>query len=354
MLTEDNEKLVRAFNAQHISTIKNLPDFYTFNNGLVYSHRDFGQFMKRLEDGENSAIVSGVNASGTLHLGHKTVFDTNLFFQKKYKVKVFIPISDDESYVAKKAATQGIALVNAMNLARDMLAWGFDKDNTYIIIDQIYTNIYNLAIKLSRHITMSEIKAIYGYKNEDNVGLHFYPTVQSAHVLLPQELFGIKNVLVPIGPDEDAHLRAARDLAARAGYEKPAVLHTVFMPGTDGDKMSKSKNNSIFYHDDDKTISKKIGNAFSGGKSSVEEHRKHGGDPEIDVACVYLKKYYLSEDDSKKLFADYREGKLLSGEVKQMLKEKVIAEIGAFNKNLSKISEEDVRKALLKNKENKD
>ncbi len=350
MLVEDNEKLVKTFNAQPISSVKNLPDFYAFNNGLVYSHRNFEQFMKRLVDGEKSAIVSGLNASGTLHLGHKPVFDINLFFQKKYNVKVFIPISDDESYVTKKAATQGIALNHAMNLAKDMLAFGFDKSNTYIIIDQLYTNIYNLAIKLSRHITMSEIKAIYGYKNEDNLGMHFYPAVQTAHILLPEESFGIKNVLVPIGPDEDSHLRAARDIASRSGYDKPAVLHTLFMPGVDGQKMSKSKDNAIFYHDDDKTISKKIGSAFSGGKTSVEEHRKHGGDPDIDVACTYLQKYYLSKKDSEKLFADYRSGKILSGEVKQMLKERVISDVAAFNKNLSKVTSEDVEKVLLKNK----
>ncbi len=85
----------------------------------------------------------------------------------------------------------------------------------------------------------------------------------------------------------------------------------------------------------------------------MEEHRKHGGDPEIDVACIYLKKYYLNEQDSEKLFADYREGKLLSGEVKQMLKEKVIADVGAFNKNFAKITEIDIQRALLRNKENK-
>ncbi len=352
MLGEDNEKLVKMFNAEHVSRVKNLPDFYTFTNNLIYSHRDFSSFMSRLEKGEKSAIVSGLNASGTLHLGHKVVFDTNLFFQKRYGVKVFIPISDDESYVTKKAATQSIALINAINLAKDMLAYGFDKNNTYIIIDQVYTNIYNLAIKLSRHITMSEIKAIYGYKNEDNLGMHFYPSVQAAHVILPQELLGIKNVLVPIGPDEDSHLRAARDIAARSGYEKPAVLHTVFLPGLDGEKMSKSRDNAIFYHDNDQIISKKIGKAFSGGRASIEEHRKHGGDPDVDVSCMYLRSYYLSHKESEKLFADYRAGKILSGEVKQMFKERVLKDVSAFNKNLAKVTKADLDSVLLKNKEN--
>ena len=348
-ILSDNRKLVSEFNAKPIGTVRELPRFYTFENNLIHSHRDFDIFFKRLRSGERSAIVSGLNASGQLHLGHKVVFDTNLLFQKEYGVHVFIPISDDESYVSKKVATQEDALKNAMALAREMLAYGFDPKKTHIIIDQVYTNIYNLAIKLSRHITMSEIKAIYGYKNEENVGLHFYPTIQSAHVLLPQHLFGIRNVLVPIGPDEDAHLRAARDIASRTGMEKPAVLHTIFLPGVDNAKMSKSKNNAIFYNDDEKTITKKRMNAFSGGRSTIEEHRRLGGNPDVDVSYIYLRSYFLNRRESEALAKEYRDGKLLSGELKKMLAEKVIDEVRRVKENLAKVTNGELEEALLKN-----
>ena len=139
--------------------------------------------------------------------------------------------------------------MNSLELAKELIAYGFDPKKTYFIIDQIYTNIYNLAIKLSKKINISEIKATYGYKNEENVGLHFYPAVQAAHILFPQEKHGIKNVLVPIGPDEDAHIRISRDVARREGYTLPSILHLFFLPGTDGEKMSKSRNNAIFLKD---------------------------------------------------------------------------------------------------------
>ena len=206
----DNEKLVKEFGAQRIDGLSEKPDFYAFRSGVLFSHRDFDKFFKALKKGEKCAILSGVNASGSLHWGHKAVFDTNLFFQKKYGLPVFIPISDDESYVAGKVETQEEALRNSLRLARELLAYGFKPGKTYFIIDQIYTNIYNLAIKLSRKVNLSEIKATYGYKNEDNIGLHFYPAIQAAHILFPQIVKGIKNVLVPIGPDEDAHFRISR------------------------------------------------------------------------------------------------------------------------------------------------
>lgn len=349
-LLADNQKLVKEFGAKVISEIKDLPDFYTFSRGLIYSHRDFDKFYKALKSGEKCAIVSGVNASGTLHLGHKVIFDTNLFFQKEFGIEVFIPISDDESYVAGKVETQSESKENAIQLAKEMLAYGFDPQKTHFIIDNIYTNIYNLAFKLSKKVNYSEIKATYGYTPDNNIGLHFYPAVQAAHVLFPQEIHGIKHVLVPIGPDEDAHLRIARDIAGRFGIPKPSVLHLKFLPGLTGDKMSASKENSaIFLNDSKKAIIKKVNKAFSGGQETVEEHREKGGNPEIDIACQYLKFFFLNEKESEDLFQKYKKGEILSSEVKKQLAEKLIEFTSQFQERLAKVTQKDLDKTILKN-----
>jgi tryptophanyl-tRNA synthetase len=350
-LLEDNEKLIRDFGASRASQLKDTPKCYTFERGLIYSHRDFDKFFAALKRGEKCAIVSGANASGTLHLGHKVVFDTNLFFQKKYGIPVFVPISDDESYVAGKVETQEQALEFSKKLARQFLAYGFDPKKTYFIIDQIYTNIYNLAIKLSKKINYSEIKATYGYTPDNNIGLHFYPAVQSAHILFPQEKLGIKNVLVPIGPDEDAHLRICRDIAAKIGMNKPSVIHLKFLPGLDGEKMSKSKNNAIFLQDDEKIIKKKINNALSGGQKTIEEHRKLGGNPEADMSLQYLKAFFLDEKETIELEEKYKKGEILSGEIKKMFQEKLTKELIEFQNKDKKVSEKDLDNCIMKNKD---
>ncbi len=334
----DNEKLVKEFGAKRISQIKNLPKFYTFDKGLIYSHRDFDKFLDRLKKGEKSAIVSGVNASGTLHLGHKVVFDTNLFFQREYNIPVFIPISDDESFVAGKVQTQEQAKEYALELAKEMLAYGFDPEKTFFIIDNIYTNIYNLAFKMSKKINYSEIKATYGYSPQTNIGLHFYPAVQAAHVLYPQEILKIKNVLVPIGPDEDAHLRIARDIAQRLNIPKPSVLHLRFIEGLDRKKASKSKNNTIFLKDTEKQIIKKCNSAFSGGQDTIELHKKLGGNPDIDMACQYLKNYYYNKEQTKELFEKYKKGELLSRDIKRLLSQEIIKELKLFQGNIKKVN----------------
>lgn len=347
-LIDDNINLIKNFGASPVSELKEMPDFYTFKNGLVYSHRDFDIFYNKIKKGEKAAIVSGVNASGSIHLGHIVVFDTNLFFQQKYGMNVFIPISDDESYVSLKVKTQDEGLKNSLMLARSMVAYGFDLSKTKLIIDQFYTEIYNTAIKLSRGINISNIKATYGYTSDQNIGLHFYPSIQAAHIVLPQ-IHGIPNVLVPIGPDEDTHLRICRDVVDKYGYSKPAVLHTAFLPGLDGNKMSKSKGNSIFLLDKKESIKKNIMSAFSGGQTSIEEHRKLGGNPDIDISYIYLKSYFLTHSEAAALYDDYRKGRLLSGELKMMLFERVMKRVDEFRAKYEKVTVKDLEKVILRN-----
>ncbi len=352
LLFADNEKVVKEFGASPMSKLKDLPSFYTFEKKLIYSHRDFDKFYKALKQNKKCAIVSGINASGVMHLGHKVVFDTNLYFQKEFNVPVFLPISDDESYVSGKVKSQKTAFENSIKLARELIAYGFDPKKTFLIIDQVYTNIYNLAIKLSTKVTLSEIKAVYGYKMENNPGLFFYPAVQAAHVLLPIDYFQYDHVLVPIGPDEDSHLRICRDIAYKMGYNKPAVLHAAFMPGVDGEKMSKSRNNSILlFADNEKDIKKKVNKALSGGAETLEKHKKHGGNPDKDIACFYLEKYLLNKADSDDLFKSYRKGTLSSKDVKKLLADYLIKLTKDLQTKRNQTKPETVYKCLLKNTE---
>lgn len=346
-LYEDNKKLINDFGASPIKDIE-VPNHYAFTNELVVSHRGFDEFYQALKQNKKCAIVSGVNASGTLHLGHKPLFDTLLFFQQEHDVPVFIPISDDESYVSDKVSTQQEGLSNAKALARELIAYGFDTSKTFLIIDQLYTPIYNLAIRFSKRVTLSEVKATYGYENSDNPGLFFYPAVQTAHVLFPLVERDFDHVLVPIGPDEDAHLRIARGIADKEKIRKPSVIHFSFLPGTDGQKMSKSKNNFIKLFESPKVVKKLVNKSLSGGQESVEEHRKLGGDADNDVAFLYLQKMFLSAKESATIRTQYESGELLSGELKGMLVDYLVDMGERLNTSLAKVSDEDVQEALIK------
>jgi tryptophanyl-tRNA synthetase len=349
-LYEENRKLVDQFGAEYISGVGKLPDFYTFSNGLIFSHRNLGDFLGAIKRGEKTAIVSGLNPSSSMHIAHLSVFDTNLFFQREYGSRVFIPMSDDESYVTGKIETQEEGLRKSLSLTKSILALGFDPAMTVVIIDQLYPQIYNLAFSISRKVTLSTVKATYGYTPDKNIGMHFYPAVQAAHVVFPN-LFGIPNVLVPIGPDEDPHLRICRDVAELLGYRKPSVIHSLFLPGIDGSKMSKSKNNAIYLLDSEKETRKKIMNAFSGGQASIEEHRRIGGDPDVDIPFTYLKYFFLPPDEARRIASEYRSGKMLSGEMKTLLYEKLEERMEKFRKAFDRVTYGQIDSVIIKNDE---
>ena len=108
------------------------------------------------------------------------------------------------------------------------------------------------------------------------------------------------------------------------GLMQPSSTYHQFAVGMTGGKMSSSMpETTIFLNDSMKTIEKKIKSSFSGGQPTVEEHRKKGGNPDVDVAYQYLR-YFFEENDNEleKIREEYVSGKLLTGEIKSICVEK--------------------------------
>ena len=104
------------------------------------------------------------------------------------------------------------------------------------------------------------------------------------------------------------------------GLLTPSSTYHHFAVGLTGDKMSSSKpKTTIFLDDDLESITKKIKRAYSGGQSTIEEHRRLGGNPDIDVAYQYMMYFFEDDDDYlQSINSEYRAGKLLAGEMKQL------------------------------------
>ena len=111
------------------------------------------------------------------------------------------------------------------------------------------------------------------------------------------------------------------------GLLQPSSTYHRFAIGMTGGKMSSSMpETTIFLTEDLKAMEKKFKRSFSGGQSTVEEHRRLGGNPDIDVAFQYLK-FFFEEDDAalEEVRRGYVAGDILSGELKAMTIEKASA-----------------------------
>ena len=100
----------------------------------------------------------------------------------------------------------------------------------------------------------------------------------------------------------------------------PCSTYHRFAVGMTGDKMSSSKPESTIFMDDDiESMERKVKRAISGGQSTVEEHRRLGGDVSKDVAYQYLQFFFENDDKAlAEIKFEYESGRMLAGEVKQI------------------------------------
>jgi len=200
---------------------------------------------------------------------------------------------------------------------------------------------------------MNEMKAIYGSLSPGKIMSVLTQVADILHPQLPQ-FEGKMETVVPVGVDQDPHIKLTRDIAARLNktghfkFEAPSSSYHEFMLGLKGGKMSSSDPYSyIALTDDPKTVKEKIMKyAFSGGQPTIKEHREKGGNPDVDISFQLL--YFMFEPDDKKIERirqDYISGALLTGELKQILVEKVAKFLADHQKKREK-ARKDVGKFL--------
>lgn len=317
----DYDRLIKIFGVSKITPlllkkIKNKP--LLLRRGYFYAHRDFDKILKE----KKFAVVSGRGASEKMTLGHLAIFKFIKELQDTYGCHVFIPFSEDEKFMYKRGLDFDKAQKYAMDNALDLAAIGFDPKKTEFFMDTFNMNsdMYNLAIQCAKKMTFSMIKDSLGFKDSKNVGSIFFPAMQAAHILYPTYKYGLP-VVVVIGIDQDVMVRLSRDAAFKLGLRKPADLLSKFLPALDGSaKMSASKPESALYTTDKgPEIERKIKKAFSGGRGTLEEHRRLGGDPDIDASFQYLRLFFVENDaELNRIHGQYKAGEMSTTELKKI------------------------------------
>lgn len=334
----DYTKLIKEFGVSKLDNKilkrieKHTKDLHPMiRRGIFFAHRDLNWVLDEYEKGNKFFLYTGRSPSGPIHLGHLGTWIFTKWLQDKFDVELYFQFPDDEKFLFKKNLDYEEVQKWLYDNMLDVIALGFDPKKTHFLIDTVHADfLYPLAIKVAKKITFSTVKAAFGFNDSRNIGEIFYTSMQAAPVMLPGELKKNKKIpcLIPLAIDQDPHFRVARDVYPKLGYPKPAIIHSVFLPpltGTKGKMSSSEANHAILTTDSPEIVKKKINKyAFSGGQKTIEEHRKKGGNPEVDVAFQYLR--FLFEEDDKKLRNledDYRSGRLLTGELKKYLIEKI-------------------------------
>ena len=319
------------------------------SRGVYYSHRDLALLLDRYEKGQPFFLYSGRGPSGPLHTSHLVPFELCRWLQEKFDVPMYIQITDDEKFWFRPGLTREETLRWGRENLIDLLAVGFDPKKTHVFFDsRSIAALYPLATEVAKKIPYSTVKAVFGFPPSQNIGLVFYTALQTVPCFYPSWVEG-RSVpcLIPCGIDQDPHFRVTRDVAEGLGYPKPALLHSQMLPGLLGEKVMSTTgdtaDNTIFLNDPPKLVAKKIRNAFTGGRATVEEQRRLGAVPEVcSVWAAWRSRFAETESEFAKITDECRSGKLMCGDCKGHLIERVhtfLAEHGERRERAERIAD---------------
>jgi tryptophanyl-tRNA synthetase len=329
-VVEDYDRLYEEFGIQKFKPLlQEIPDPSMYmRRGVIFGHRDFGRVLETMKQGGDFAVMSGIKPTGEFHLGTLMTAREIIYFQQQ-GAKAFYGIADIEAYEDNRLPFEKTEEIAVGNVA-DLLALGFDPKKGHIYRQYKELRVRDLAVHFGAGVTLATMKAIYG---ERHIGLYLSALVQAGDILMPQleDFGGPKPTVVPVGVDQDAHLRLTRDLAnkfrRKFKFVAPSSTYHKILKGLDGSpKMSKRNPMSYFtLNENHKTITKKISGAFTGGRATVEEQRRLGGVPEI-CPIYEIEKYHFVDDDDDmvEVYNCCKCGSLLCGEHKARTKQTIL------------------------------
>ena len=263
-------------------------------------------------------ILTGIQPSGKLHIGN--YFGAMLpAVQLQDKGEAFYFIAD---YHAMTSMSDADTLrSNIQDLAIDLLACGLDPAKATIFRQSDVPEVNELAWILSTVCPMGLLERAHSYKDKvakglsPNHALFAYPTLMAADILLYDA------ELVPVGKDQKQHLEMTRDLAGKINDrfgegtltipEAQIADHTAVVPGLDGQKMSKSYNNTIPLAGGKKAIRKSI-MCIVTDSTPVEDPKATDGS-----TVIALYKLFADDEAMQQMITDHQAGGFGYGDFKQ-------------------------------------
>jgi len=266
-------------------------------------------------------ILTGIQSTGTPHLGNLIgAIVPAIELSKDERNESLFFIADLHSFTTIRDAE--ILRENTYATAAAWISFGFDTDKNLFYRQSDVTEVTELTWYLNCFAPYSRLQLSHSFKDkqdrisEVNTGLFTYPVLMAADILLYDA------EIVPVGKDQMQHLEITRDIASRFNHVYPNSLlipetkvdeRVMIVPGTDGQKMSKSYNNFIDIFLTDKKLRKQI-MGIQTDSTSLEE-------PKDAENCNVFKLYKLlaAEEQTLELKGKYEAGDFGYGHAKQEL-----------------------------------
>jgi tryptophanyl-tRNA synthetase len=292
-------------------------------------------------------ILTGIQSTGTPHLGNLLgAILPAIEMTQNPSNESFLFIADLHSITQIKNGEE--LKTNTYSVAATWLACGLDTDKVVFYRQSDVPQVTELSWYLSCFFPFQRLTLAHSFKDkadrlEDvNAGLFTYPMLMAADILLYDAEF------VPVGKDQLQHLEITRDVASRFNHQMGETFvlpdakideNVMIIPGTDGEKMSKSRNNYINIFEDDKKLRKQI-MAIQTDSTPLEDPKN----PDT-CNCFALYRLLATPEQVAEMRKNYLAGGYGYGHAKQALYELILerftAEREKYNYYMNNLEELD-------------
>ncbi|UCE98698.1 MAG: tryptophan--tRNA ligase [Planctomycetota bacterium] len=282
-------------------------------------------------------VLSGIQPSGKLHIGNYFgAMRQHLQLQTEHNCFYFIA----DYHALTSNPTPADVAPYTLDVTMDYIALGLDTKKTVFWRQSDVPEVTELTWLLSCVTPMGLLQRCTSYKDKvaqgmsPNHGLFAYPVLQAADILI------YNSDIVPVGADQKQHIEVTRDIAIRFNNnygqiftvpEEYIIQSVAVVPGTDGQKMSKSYRNTIEIFEPEESIRKKIMSIVT-DSTPLEEPK----DPEKCNVFALLK-LVASPDELAEWESRYRSGGMGYSEAKKRLAELMIDHFKPFRKKRTEL-----------------
>ena len=251
--------------------------------GIVFAHRDMDVITDSITTGDPFGVLTGLMPSGRMHLGHSMVIEQVRWFQEQ-GADVTVAVADLEAL-----ATRGTSLSNGRETALreyvlNYAALGLDSDKTNVYFQSSRPEVQRLAFTLGKRTNLSELDAIYGFGGDTNLAHVQAPLVQVGDIVHPQldDFGGLRPIVVPVGVDQDPHLRLTRDITRKTNWfnvkKRKSGGLTVALSVQDDNQaeMGVSQSGRIDMDSRSKLVGNIVDSIAELGFSDIKPNPKHG------------------------------------------------------------------------------
>lgn len=215
-----------------------------------------------------------------------------------------------------------------LDAALDLLALGLDPSRATLFVQSDVPEVSELCWLLMTGTPLGLLERCHAYKDKKAKGLTADAGLFTYPVLMAADILAYDANVVPVGEDQVQHIEVARDIAASFNHhfaetfvmpQAKIVASAARVPGVDGEKMSKSYNNTLEIFEDVKAQRKKIMRIVTDSRP-VEQPKEPEGDHLFDLFSLFA-----NAEDREAMAALYRRGGFGYGEVKKALADKAEA-----------------------------